>query len=123
MTLMAFRRKRDCFMVLFSFFSTVNVNSKRKLFVVLRSDCTCNWVILDIATLFICFSDSQDNLIESVAGRYFFFTVTVKPQLAVLFDGSLAEQLTGVVPIAKLDPEGGVQVTVAGRQLSAAVTV
>jgi len=109
-------------MVLFSFFNTVNVNSKRKLFVVLRFDCTCNWVILDIATFFICFSDSQDNLIESVAGPYFFFTVTVKPQLAVLFDGSLAEQLTGVVPIAKLDPEGGVQVTVAGRQLSAAVT-
>jgi len=56
MTLKVFRRKRDCFIVLFSFFITVNGNSKRKLLIVLRSDCTCTWVILDIAAFFICFS-------------------------------------------------------------------
>ena len=66
------------------------------------------------------------------AGRYtwsliphsshFFFTVTVKLQLAVLFDASVAEQLTVVVPIGKLDPDGGVHVTVTGLQLSVAVT-
>jgi len=53
---------------------------------------------------------------------HFFFTVTVKLQLAVLFDASVAEQLTVVVPIGKLDPDGGVQLTVSGLQLSAAVT-
>jgi len=50
------------------------------------------------------------------------FTVTVKLQAAVLPEASTAEQLTGVVPIGKLDPDAGVHVTVTGLQLSAAVT-
>ena len=56
-------------------------------------------------------------------GPHFFFTVTVKPQLAELFAGSFVVQLTGVVPIGKLDPDAGVHVTVTGLQLSVAVTV
>ncbi len=39
-------------------------------------------------------------------------TVTVNEQLPVLPVVSLAEQLTVVVPSAKLEPEAGVQVTV-----------
>jgi hypothetical protein len=40
-------------------------------------------------------------------------TVTVKLQLAsVLFDPSFPEQLTVVVPVEKLEPDGGVQVMV-----------
>jgi hypothetical protein len=38
-------------------------------------------------------------------------TTTLNEQLPVLPDRSLAEQLTVVVPTAKLDPDGGVQVT------------
>jgi hypothetical protein len=58
-----------------------------------------------------------------LAAGHFFFTVTVKPQLAVLFEESFAEQLTGVVPIGKLDPDGGLHMTVTGLQLSPAVTL
>jgi hypothetical protein len=48
----------------------------------------------------------------------------VKAQLDVWFEASVAEQLIEVVvPVAKLDPDGGVHVTVTGLQLSAAVTV
>jgi len=52
------------------------------------------------------------------------FTVTVNMQLPVLFDVSLAEQLTVVTPLLKVDPDAGTQVT--GRepsQLSVAVGV
>jgi len=42
----------------------------------------------------------------------------MKVHLAV--DASVDEQLTGVLPIGKLDPDGGVHVTLTGRQLSAA---
>lgn len=53
--------------------------------------------------------------------HHFFFTVTVKLQLAELLDESVAEQLTEVVPMGKLDPDGGLHVTVTGLQLSTAV--
>ena len=46
------------------------------------------------------------------------FTVTVNEQVAVLPDVSVAVQVTVVVPAGKLDPEGGVQITVATVQLS-----
>ena len=50
-------------------------------------------------------------------------TVTVKEQLPELPAVSLAEQLTVVVPSEKLEPDGGVQVTVrAPSQMSLAVT-
>jgi hypothetical protein len=38
-------------------------------------------------------------------------TVTVKVQLAELFEASVAVQVTVVVPVGKLDPDGGVQKT------------
>jgi hypothetical protein len=46
-------------------------------------------------------------------------TVTVKLHCVWLFDGSLAVQVTVVVPTVKLDPEAGTHVTVA-LQLSVA---
>jgi len=45
-------------------------------------------------------------------------TVTVNEQVAVLFDASVAVQVTVVVPTGKQDPEAGAQVTVAPGQLS-----
>ncbi len=38
-------------------------------------------------------------------------TVTVKVQLAELFEASVAVQVTVVVPVGKLEPDGGVQKT------------
>jgi hypothetical protein len=43
-------------------------------------------------------------------------TVTVNPQLVLTKQKSLAVQVTGVVPIGKVLPLGGVQVTVTGLQ-------
>ena len=48
-------------------------------------------------------------------------TVTVKLQLAVLPEVSVAVQVTVVVPLEKVDPEGGLQLVVTPEQLSAAV--
>ena len=48
-------------------------------------------------------------------------TVTVKVQLAVLPDSSLAMQVTGVVPTGKVEPEGGLQAVDVPAQLSATV--
>jgi len=48
-------------------------------------------------------------------------TVTVKLQLLVLPAASVAVQVTGVVPVVKLVPVGGLQVTVTPGQLSLAV--
>ena len=39
-------------------------------------------------------------------------TVTVKLQVAVAFDGSVAVQVTLVVPVGKVEPDGGLQATV-----------
>jgi hypothetical protein len=46
------------------------------------------------------------------AGGTLSVTVTVNMQVPVLLDKSLAEQLTVVTPLLKLDPEAGLQVTV-----------
>jgi hypothetical protein len=43
----------------------------------------------------------------------------VKAHVAVSFDASVAEQLTGVVPIGKLDPDREVHETVNGAHFSA----
>jgi hypothetical protein len=50
-------------------------------------------------------------------------TVTVKLQVAVLPDESVAVQVTVVVPLGKLEPEGGVQLVVTPGQLSLAVVL
>ena len=48
-------------------------------------------------------------------------TVTVKVQVAVLLDASVAVQVTVFVPTANSVPEPGVQLVVTTGQLSAAV--
>jgi hypothetical protein len=48
-------------------------------------------------------------------------TVTWKLQLAVLFAASVAVQVTVVVPLAKVEPLGGVQLAVTPGQLSVAL--
>jgi hypothetical protein len=50
-------------------------------------------------------------------------TVTVKPQLVVLFDASLAVQLTVVVPFGNAVPDAGTQTTVAVEHPSLATAV
>lgn len=50
-------------------------------------------------------------------------TVTVKLQLPVFFDASIAVHVTVVVPIGKHVPEAGAQLTVEPLQLSLAVGV
>lgn len=50
-------------------------------------------------------------------------TVTVKEQLEVLPDVSVAVQVTVVVPFGKADPDAGEQATVASEQLSVAIGV
>ena len=50
-------------------------------------------------------------------------TVTVKEQLAVFPDASVAVAVTVVVPFGKLEPDGGFATTVTPGQLSVAVTL
>ena len=50
-------------------------------------------------------------------------TVTVKEQLAVLPEASVAVPVTVVVPFGKVEPEAGLATTVTPGQLSAAVTL
>jgi hypothetical protein len=50
-------------------------------------------------------------------------TTTWNVHVFLLPDASVATQVTRLVPFAKLDPEGGVQITLAGPQLSMAVTL
>jgi hypothetical protein len=56
-----------------------------------------------------------------MAGGCSSLTVTVNWQLAVLFDASVAVQVTEVVPFGKVDPDGGIQSEVTPGQLSFAV--
>jgi len=50
-------------------------------------------------------------------------TVTVKEQLAVLPEPSVAVAVTVVVPFGKVEPDGGFATTVTPGQLSLAVTL
>ena len=50
-------------------------------------------------------------------------SVTVKEQLAVLPEPSVATAVTVVVPLEKVEPDGGFATTVTPGQLSLAVTV
>ena len=50
-------------------------------------------------------------------------TVTVKVQEPVLFELSVAVQVTVVVPLGKVEPEAGTQLTVAPEQVSVGVGV
>ena len=49
-------------------------------------------------------------------------TVTVKPQVAVLPDVSIAVAVTAVVPFGNVEPDGGLTATITPGQLSDAVT-
>ena len=57
---------------------------------------------------------------QTIVGGWVSLTVTVKPHGVVLPLVSLAVQLTVVVPVGKVAPEGGVQLMVAPGQLSEA---
>ena len=57
---------------------------------------------------------------QTTTGGSVSLTITVKLQLLVLPAASVAVQVTGVVPVLKLEPVGGVQVTVTPGQLSVA---
>src|SRR6185503_17164757 len=46
-----------------------------------------------------------------VSAQSFAATVTVNVQFAELFEASVAVQVTVVVPVGKLDPDGGLQET------------
>ena len=50
------------------------------------------------------------------------FTVTVKVQVLLLLEASVATLVTVVVPTGKVEPDGGVETTVTLPQLSVAVT-
>ena len=60
---------------------------------------------------------------HSIVGFSVSLTVTVKEQLEVLPDASVAVLVTVVVPFGKVEPEGGLLTTVTPGQLSVAVTV
>jgi hypothetical protein len=60
---------------------------------------------------------------QLIVGGCVSLMVTVKEQFAVLPAASVAVQVTVVVPLAKLEPEAGLQVTGAPGQLSLAVGV
>jgi hypothetical protein len=58
---------------------------------------------------------------QVIVGFSVSFTVTVKLQVAVLPEPSVAVQVTVVVPLGNVEPEGGEQETVTPGQLSVAV--
>jgi hypothetical protein len=60
---------------------------------------------------------------QVMSGGSVSLTVTVKLQLAVLSDASVAVQITGVVPLAKVEPLGGLQLVLTPGQLSLALAV
>src|SRR5437867_11240820 len=57
---------------------------------------------------------------QTRAGGSVSLTVTVKVQVLVLPAASVAVQVTGVVPVPKLEPVGGLQLAVTPGQLSPA---
>jgi len=60
---------------------------------------------------------------QTIIGGSVSLTVTVKLQVLVLPAASVAVQVTGVVPVPKLEPVGGLQLTVTPGQLSLAAGV
>ena len=58
---------------------------------------------------------------QVIVGGCVSLTVTVKVQEAVLFELSVAVQVTVVVPLRKVEPEAGTQVAVTPGQLSVGV--
>jgi hypothetical protein len=60
---------------------------------------------------------------QMIFGGSVSLTVTVKLHVAVLPDVSVAVQVTVVVPLGKVNPEGGTQTTFTPGQLSLAVVV
>ena len=59
---------------------------------------------------------------QLIVGFSLSITVTIKLQVAGLPAASVAAQLTGVVPFGKVEPDDGVQLTVAPGQLSVSVS-
>jgi len=55
---------------------------------------------------------------QTITGGSVSLTVTVKLQVLVLPAASVAVQVTGVVPVPKLEPVGGLQLAVTPGQLS-----
>jgi hypothetical protein len=60
---------------------------------------------------------------QLIVGFSVSLTVTVKLQAPVLPEVSVAVQVIVVVPLLKVEPDGGLQATVAPEQLSFAVGV
>ena len=60
---------------------------------------------------------------QLIIGGSVSLTVTLKEQLAVLPLASVATQFTVVLPLGKVDPLGGAQLTLAPGQLSLAEAV
>ena len=60
---------------------------------------------------------------QAILGGCVSTTVTVKEQLAVLPEASVAVAVTVVVPFGKVEPDGGFATTVTPGQLSLAVTL
>ena len=60
---------------------------------------------------------------QAIVGFSVSLTVTVKEQLAVLPEASVAVQVTAVVPFGNVEPDGGEQLVVTPGQLSLAVVV
>jgi hypothetical protein len=60
---------------------------------------------------------------QVIVGAIASVTVTANVQLAVFDDASVAVQVTVVVPTLNVEPDAGVQTTVAPGQLSDAVGV
>jgi hypothetical protein len=56
-----------------------------------------------------------------IVGGVVSLTVTLKLQLAVFPDPSLALQLTAVIPLGKVEPDGGLHEAIAPGQLSLTV--
>ena len=59
---------------------------------------------------------------QTIVGGCVSVTVTVKEQVAVLPDVSVAVAVTVVVPFGNVDPDGGFATTVTPGQLSLAIT-
>lgn len=60
---------------------------------------------------------------QVIAGGMLSLTVTVKVQVAVLLEASVAVQVTVVTPFWKVEPDAGTQAAVAPVQLSVGVGV